>query len=381
MACDGVCILEFGEAFTGNPNADDTLIWKAAFDFLNGQGGGKLVLPVGTSNTTSPLRVPTNTIIEGQGRETTKVINASSDVFIIGLLPEPHAPREYHSISFRDLSVVSQLNNGGHIFVLDGRATACSWKHVYLLQLNDSKQIFRRVTHSVTGGFFDCLWEHVYMQHSAMDQDPTSTVPAFEVSAPSQQFNSNTLRNLRCENSNTQPFFKFTCNAMQRNNNCVMSQINFEKCFGGMVHWYSAGNWTCEALVQFDIPQDPRNPTRNHGFYLSRGSDSPSDPGPPCRHMTFIGCDRREGFLGTTPQPVFDIRLEHAEHVVLINCGENSAARYTVDANDLPITWIGMRDPTQFTERQLLRPAQAVRIGNGQVRAPKIQPDLVHPIG
>ncbi len=259
---------------------------------------------------------------------------------------------------------------------LDGRADRCTWSSMYLVQFNRQKQIFRRVTDSADGGFFDCLWEHLFMQ-LLPDLTVPTTAPAFEVSAPSQQFNSNTLRNLKCLSSNDQPFFRFTCNAQQRNNNCFMSQINFAACYGGMVHWYSAGNWTCEGLVQFDLDTD--EPTRNDGFFLGCG---PIGPGPACRHMTFIGCDRRGGTLGSRPTVgrVYDVRLEAvngrrgAEHVALINCGEQTTPNYEVQANNAPITWIGMDEPD--TEILLLGRDKAVRIGgNGEVRAPIITSD------
>ncbi len=272
-SCDEFCIT----AFNG---VDDTQAFESSFIAIKKRGGGKLVLPRGTARTVRPLQVPSRTTVEGQGREVTRIENNTSDIFRLGSSQDP----QLENVGFRDMTVISRT--GGHLFLLDGRADRCSWRSLYLVQFNTARQIFRRVTASTEGGFFDCLWEQLLMQLSP-DLDAPTTVPAFEVSAPSQQFNSNTLRNLKCLSSNDQPFFRFTCNAQQRNNNCVMSQINFAACYGGMVHWYSAGNWTCESLVQFDLDSDI--PTRNDGFYLGRG---PSGPGPACRHMTFIGCDR-----------------------------------------------------------------------------------------
>ncbi len=64
-----------------------------------------------------------------------------------------------------------------------------------------------------------------------------------------------------------------------------------------------------------------------------------------------------------------------AEHVVLINCGEQTTPIYTVQANDMPITWIGMDDP--LNPDLLLGRAKAVRIGgDGEVRAPIIAADV-----
>jgi len=358
--CDDFCILDFGAKFDGT--SDDTAPWALALDEVDKQGGGRLRLPAGTSITSQPLFPQRRTIVEGKGPEATILLNASSDIFSIGRPPEPPGQAQsFHHISFRDMTIVSQLNNGGHIFVLEGLAYFCSWSHLWLKQFNAVKQIFRYSSPAEPGGFFDCLWEHSYLQHAQF-----STVPAFEISASDQRFNANTLRNLRCEHSHFAPFFKFTCSGMARNNGCVMSQINFEKCFGGMVHWYSAGNWTCEGLVQYDVTQA----TTGHGLLLAQAPG-----GGATRHMTLIGCDRRSGTLGTS---YYDVWLEpfQATQIVLINYGENaSVVGYKVNANNNQLTWIGMVDPDPTTT-QLVNLTKSVRIGgDGEVRAPMIVQD------
>ncbi len=363
MTCDDFCLTDFDARFDGS--TDDTKAWIGALAEIRSRRGGRLLLPRGTSITSQPIQVPANTTIEGQGRDVTRIQNSHSDVFRLtnrGPLPPEGAVPAVENTCFRDLSVVS-YPSAGHIFVLQGRAEQCSWRDVSLEQGSPGKQIFRRVTNSQSGGFFDCLWEHVQMKHA-----PNATVSAFEVWAPSQQFNSNTLRNVQCENSWDAPFFKFTCNAMQRNNNCVMSEIEFRACYGGMVHWYTAGNWTCEGLVQYEVT---RFPIRGDGLYLGRAPGRSAS-----RHMTFIGCDRRSGLLGNVPMQAVDLRLAAAEHTVVINCGENPPARYTVDAHNLSLTWIGLDDPVDFRlGPRLLNRKHAVRIGEGAVRARIIEQD------
>lgn len=362
--CADRCITEFGAQFN---HTNDTDAWESALNAINLNGGGKLTLPAGTSITSRILYVQSNTTIEGKGPTATRIENSTSDVFSVGF---PRLP-QVGFINFRGMTIESQCPNGGHIFSMLGQTVAvgCSWSNLHLRQHNPAKQIFSRVSDSDGGGFYDCLWEHLHMTHGDVTKKGREPmVPAFEVSAPDLQFQANTLSNLRCENSWAAPFFKFVCDRAQaRNNNCVMSDIDFRQCYGGMVHWYSAANWICKGLVQYEL-QGPPNPipTRGDGLFLGSGNGEAES-----RHMTFIGCDRRSGGLGSG---LVDMRLADATYIVLVNCGENApniAGGYKVNANDFPIMWIGI-GPTH--EKELLGKQQAVRIGDGAVRAPVIVP-------
>ncbi len=373
--CAGKCITDFGARFDGS---NDTQAWRAAFHFLRAQGGGRLLLPPWISITRAPLHPPNDTIIQGCGRDVSRVINRDSDIFVLGTRehdPTDHVPKfnTVRFVSFRDMSIESTGTQSGHIFVLEENniALSCSWSHLWLKQFNPQKQMFRHVAPRLAvGGFLDCLWDHLFMTHSsAGTHQPTAMVPAFEVSGNHQVFAANTLRNLRCENSNIQPFFKFVCTGEARNNNCVMSQINFEQCIGGMVHWYTAGNWVCEGLTQFDLPNDIMNPTRNHGFFLGR-----ADGGSYTRHMTFTNCDRRGGVLGRNASDDFaDIYLQPggARHVVVINCGERPESKYTVNANNMEVTWVGfgLAGAMMGEGPTLLGRSQAIVMGDGIVEA------------
>ncbi len=372
--CGEHCITDFGAQFNGG---DDTPAWQLAVDTITNLGGGKLKLPRGTSRTYGPIEIrqPGQLLIEGMGAGVTKIENGSSDLFRLG---RPIMDlQQLNFTSFRELSIESLSSNGGDIFTVQGDTIlfGCSWSHLRLRQRNPGKQIFRRVTTSanLAAGIYDCLWEHLHMEHGDIAVMPCRPLaPAFEISAPTIQFQANTFSNLRCENSWEAPFFKFSCGAGQaRNNGCLMSEIDFRQCYGGMVRWDGAGNWLCKGLVQYDL-QGGINPslrTQRDGLYVGR-VETPA-VGAGSRHMTFVGCDRRSGTRGPG---LVDISMQAAADIVLINCGDNASNLvdgYVVNAHDSRITWIGVQP---IHETSLLGKAQAVRIGNGAVRAPVIVP-------
>jgi hypothetical protein len=171
-----------------------------------------------------------------------------------------------------------------------------------------------------------------------------STEPAFLIDGPGLQFNSNSIRDCRCENTNEPneiplsppPFFHFESRGSTNNGN-VMSRINFEKCVGGFVHFFSASNWLCEAMVSYDL-LPVGDVLLNDGILVDKTTGLAS------MHMTFINCDRRDGTRKTKPE-VFDLRIGDAQHVVMINCFDTlgqGTAEYRVQANNRALTWLGV---------------------------------------
>lgn len=324
------------------------------------RGGGTLLLPKGTSIVTQPIRLYGNTIIQGQGVEATKIVSQAqngNDVFVLG---DAATLPSLVNLGLRDFSVETGSSGGGHIFRLDAQAEACSWLRLRLVQNNPAKQIFRGVNPDVSKVFFlyDSLWDNCTLVHHA-----SSTVPAFEVSGPNQPFNVNTLRNLFCSTS-ASPFFRFETGNSQLNNGCLMSQIRFVNCFGGMVHWITAANWVAEDLVQ-----QGNGTYVNDGLLLGKGLTYP--PAASCRHMTLINCNRPSGTLAAGK---YDIHVQinaslgpGATDTVVINCFEN-APSHAFQASDQTMTWIGGDGSTAFLAKVANR-ANVVFLGGGKVYA------------
>ncbi len=87
LRCQELCILDFGARFDGV--TDDTRAWAAALSEIDKQGGGKLLLPTGSSKTSRVLFLRNRTTIQGMGPGVTTIWNSQSDVFQIGRTPGP----------------------------------------------------------------------------------------------------------------------------------------------------------------------------------------------------------------------------------------------------------------------------------------------------